>query len=222
MVSLKGYLVSRLSDYVNLIITAKETYSQNPTKMRYTLRVKAMDWRKKTVEIFLCVTAASSLVRWKLRPPCRPIRCNYNFITPGFIRNLTYSFTSCDIGCCNYTLSTLSDVISVWLKGVQDTSEELICTNPVKSGFKGDDLTKKRSEPELIHSEPVKSHILSFLLQWLIKNFIGIIQAISFLQFPSCWETSTPIRDSIDLFLIGFRHYITLPSVTFPVNVRAV
>ena len=142
-----------------------------------------MDWRKKTVETFLCVTAASSLVRWKLGPPCRPIRCNYNFITPGFIRNLTYSFTSCDIGCCNYTLSTLSDVISVWLKGVQDTSEELICTNPVKSGFKGDDLTKKRSEPELIHSEPVKSHILSFLLQWLIKNFIGIIQAISFLQF---------------------------------------
>lgn len=121
------------------------------------------------------------------------------------------------------TLSVhLSDVISVWLKGVQDTSEELICTNPVKSGFKWDDLTKKRSEPELIHSEPVKSHILSFLLQWLIKNFIGIIQAISFLQFPSCWETSTLIRDSIDLFLIGFRHYITLPSVTFPVNVRAV
>lgn len=74
----------------------------------------------------------------------------------------------------------------MWLKGVQDTSEELICTNPVKSGFKGDDLTKKRSEPELIHSEPVKSHILSFLLQWLIKNFIGIIQEISFLQFPSC------------------------------------
>lgn len=116
----------------------------------------------------------------------------------------------------------LSDVISVWLKGVQDTSEELICTNPVKSGFKGGDLIKKRSEPELIHSEAVKSHILSFLLQWLIKNFIGILQAISFLQFPSCWETSTPIRDSIDLFLIGFRHYITLSSVTFPVNVRAV